>query len=92
MLNYYLLAHNTIANILKQHGIEPARTEPEDDLEGVPQQTLGAGCRQRLFHDRGMDAEWTTSLCRTFLYGAFDAKGRDRGNCEPGEWIMDDAN
>jgi hypothetical protein len=88
----HLLAHNTIANIPETpwHRTCP-RTEPEDDLEGVPQQTLGAGCRQRLFHDRGMDAEWTASLCRAFLYGAIDAKGRDRGNCEQSEWILDDS-
>jgi len=87
----HLLAHNTIADILKQHGIEPA---PERSRKTTWKEFLSrhwADCRQRLFHDRGLDAEWTTSLYRPFLYGAFDAKGRDRGNCEPGEWIMDDA-
>jgi putative transposase len=43
----HLLAHNTIADILKRHGIEPApETEPEDDMEGVPQQRLEPHCRQ----------------------------------------------
>ena len=39
----HILAHNTIANILKRHGIEPApERSPEGNLEGVPQPTLGA--------------------------------------------------
>src|SRR5215468_6892965 len=42
------LAHNTIGNILKRHGIEPAPERAEDDLERVPSKTLGPDCRQRL--------------------------------------------
>ena len=38
----HVLAHNTIAKILKQQGIEPAPEWPQNDLEGIPQQTLGA--------------------------------------------------
>jgi len=39
----HLLAHNTIANILKRNGIEPApETAPQDNVEGVPQSALAA--------------------------------------------------
>jgi hypothetical protein len=76
----HLLAHQHDCQYSKTawHRTSP-RTEPADDLEGVPQQTLGAGCRQRLLHCGGLDKERTASLCRPFLYGAIDAKGRDRG-------------
>src|SRR5262245_26515671 len=43
----HLLAHNTIADILRRHGIEPrSRRQPEDDMEGVPQQRLRPNCRK----------------------------------------------
>jgi transposase-like protein len=88
----HLLAHNTIANILKQHGIEPA---PERSRKTTWKEFLSRHWEQSVASDfftiEGMDAEWTASLCRAFLYGAIDAKGRDRGNCEQGEWILDDS-
>jgi putative transposase len=43
----HMLARSTIANILKEHGVEPApERSREDDLEGLPDTTLGTDRRQ----------------------------------------------
>jgi len=42
----HILAHTTIANILKRHGIEPApRAQSENHVEGISGSTLGPNRR-----------------------------------------------
>ena len=70
----HLLAHNTIAKILKHHGIEPApERSRKNHVEGVPQPPLGTDRGGRLFHCRGMDAEGPDTLYRSLLHRPIDA-------------------
>ena len=86
----HVLAHKTIANILKQHGIEPApRAEPKDHVERVSEQTLGPDRGVRLFYRRGVDGEGLDALYRSLLHRPIDATSRGGRNREPDGWIMD---
>ena len=79
----HVLAHNTIAKILKQHGIEPA---PERSRKTTWKEFLSRHWEQivasRLLHCGGVDKEGIAALYRAFLHGTIDATSRDRRNCE----------
>src|ERR1051326_1357773 len=65
----HILARNTIANILKRHGIDPrSRAKSKDNVEGVLAPTLGADCRYRFLHSRGVDLFWVEALRRVVLH------------------------
>lgn len=57
------VARTTIANILKEHGLEPApqRHTPWSVFLKSP---LGNHCRYRLLHGRGMDIPWSDPIPR----------------------------
>lgn len=86
----YLLAHNTIASILKQHGIDPA---PQRSRKTTWRELLGRHWEQVVasdFFNRGdLDKEGIAAVCRAFLHGAIDTTSGDRRNREHGQWIMD---
>src|SRR5215475_11791201 len=51
----HVLAHNTIANILKrERNRAGSRTESQDNLEGVPQSALATDRGERLLHNCGI--------------------------------------
>ena len=88
----HVLAHKTIANILKQHGIEPA---PERSRKTTWREFLSRHFDQvavRLFHRRGVDAKGIDALRRSLLHRAIDTTSRSWRNREQGEWTMDDSN
>ena len=86
------LAHNTVRNILKRHGIEPSPgTRAEDDMERVPAKTLGADRGQRLLQHRCEGIPFSL-IGRPLLFEAVDSS---RGPCEDfrrKEWTADDSN
>ena len=86
----HVLAHNTIAKILKQHGIEPA---PERSRKTTWKEFLSRHWEQIVASDFFTVEVWTkkriAALYRAFLHGAIDATSRDRRNREQGKWTMD---
>ena len=62
------LARGTIANILRRRHRTCARAEPEDELERVPQPTLGTNRSCRLLHRRGVDTPRVAALRRAVLH------------------------
>ena len=81
----HLLAHNTIADILKRHGIEPA---PERNRKTTWKEFLSSHWN----HIVASDFFTPTGLQRlrcAVLYGVIDATSRDRRNCASGKRLMD---
>jgi hypothetical protein len=85
----HMLAHNTIADILRRHGIEPA---PERSRKTTWKEFLNRHWDQIVASDFFTIEVWTTSglafLC-SLLYGVIDATSPDRRNCESGKQLMD---
>ena len=85
----HVLAHKTIANILKQYGIEPApersrKTTWKEFLSRHFDQIVVAADFFTVVDAKGVDA-----LCRSLLHRAIHATSRGWRNREQGEWIMD---
>ena len=87
----YPIARGTVANILKQHGIEPA---PERKRKTTWKEflslALGADRSRRLFHHRGLDPQWIAALHGAVLHRAIDPQGRDRRDRACSERTMDE--
>src|SRR5215831_4816995 len=87
----HVLAYNTIANILKRSGIEPA---PERSRKTTWKEFLNRHWQQIVAIDFFTIEVWTTdwaqTICHSLLHGTLDAPCRSRRNCEQGEWPMDD--
>jgi hypothetical protein len=61
------VGRGTIAEMLARHGIELApEREAEDELEGVPDATLGPDRGRGFLHDRSLDEAWPVGT-RTIL-------------------------
>src|SRR5215467_523660 len=85
------LAHNTIGNILKKHGIEPSPERAEDDLERVPSKTLGPDCRQRLLRDGSVEGIPFGLVGHSLLYKTIGSTRGQSGNLKPNGWTVDDS-
>jgi hypothetical protein len=86
----HLLARNTIANILKRHGIEPAPERVEGQHGRSSRATLGTDPRDRFLHGRSMDLFGSATLYRPVLHGPFDSTSGTRRHREVPEWILDE--
>jgi hypothetical protein len=88
----HLLAFKTIANILKEHGIEPApersrKTTWKEFITRHWEQIVGI----RLLHDRGVDADRLETIYRSFLHRTMHKTSRDRRDCTECQRTMDGA-
>ena len=67
-----------------------ARAGAEDDLEGVPEATLGPDRGRGFLHDRSLDRAWVAAVHRAVLDGAVDTEGEDRWHRPESEWVVDE--
>jgi hypothetical protein len=56
------------------------KARPQDDLEGIPDSTLGTDCRGGLFHHRGLDGQRAAEIHGFVLYRAVDEASRNWRN------------
>src|SRR4051794_949254 len=68
-----------------------ARPKSKNDLEKVPETSLGTDGSGRLLYHRGVDKQRTDALSRSVLHRTVHQKDRDRGNCLAREWSMDES-
>ena len=89
----HLLAFKTIANILKEHGIEPA---PERSRKTTWREFLTRHWEQIVASDFFTIEVWTPAGLKRFIVLFFmeisTRRVADRRNREQGEWIMDGSN
>ena len=85
------VARGTIANILKEHGLEPA---PERNRKTTWKEFL-ARHRERdggggLLHHRGLDAEGLDEVPGALLNRPVESEGGDRRSGQAGERVLDE--
>src|SRR4051794_1893399 len=68
-----------------------ARPKSKNNLERVPETSLGTDGSGRLLYHRGVDKQRTDALSRSVLHRSVHQKDRDRGNCLAREWSMDES-
>ena len=89
----YTVARNTVANILKRHGVEPAperikRTTWKEFLKQHWNQIVATD----FFSVEVWDSFRADAIHRALVHGYFDSAGADWRDCEQTEWIVDGAN
>jgi transposase len=86
------IAHGTIANILKEHGLEPA---PERERKTTWKEffvaTAGGDCGGGFLHDRGLDAQGLDEVPGAVLNRPLESAGRDRRSGPGSEWGLDES-
>src|SRR5215831_5341860 len=84
------VGRGTIANILKEHALEPApERERKDHLEGVPVQASGGDRGGRFLHHRGLDAPRFAEIPGALSHRPVDSEGRNRWSNKGCEWALD---
>jgi hypothetical protein len=87
------LARGMIANILKKHGMEPApEREPQNDLEGVSEPTLGNDCGSRFLHRGSVDPPGAAAVSGVVFHRAVEPPRADRWSCKSRQRVMDEPN
>src|SRR5438105_3491539 len=85
------LARNTIANILKRYGIEPA---PERSRKTTWKEFLNRHWNQIVASDfftvEVCDLHGFAAVCRSLLYGSVHSTRTSWRNRKQGEWIVDE--
>src|SRR5687767_6674191 len=67
-----------------------ARTQAEDDLEGVPDPAQGGDCSRGLFHGRGLDSLRLDEIPGALPNRPVDATGGDSRTGQAGKWALDE--
>ena len=65
---------------------------PENHLERVLEPALGTDCRRRFLHGRGVDFTRLAEVYRAVLHRTVNTPGRGGGDCQCGEWSLDEPN
>ncbi len=87
----YTISAQTVANILKRHGMLSAPEQDDDHVEGVYPHAHGCTCGHRLLHRRGVDLVWGGDVLRLILHPLGQSEGPYRGDDAAAQSSLDDA-